>query len=226
MKDMSRGPAEGRRARRQRETRAALLEAALVLLRERGIYDVRVEDITGRADVGKGVFYNYFDSKEALVACLVSEGVEVLERDYLQELLAEDSQERRIDAIARRQEAFFDDHPEFAIAFHQARGLLLLGGEDAQQLHHAFAEYLRRLSRYIPGVDDPSAFATEDLLDIAAGMVGAAAGYRSFCIAIGRPIRVETISQILRGGITTVLEARRRKGRGRKAQTKRPRSKK
>jgi AcrR family transcriptional regulator len=211
MQDPPRRPPEGRRARRHRETRAALLDAALALLRERGIYGTRVEDITTRADVGKGVFYNYFDSKEALVAQLVSAGAEALERDYLHELARAESLDDRVEVIARGQEAFFADHPEFAIAFHQARGLLLIAGEPAQELQAAFSDYLQRLSQHLSRTEEPTDLDADDRLDIAAAIVGAATGYRSFCIAIGRPIRVETISATLRGGIAAVLASRRRK---------------
>ena len=38
-------PVEGRRERRRRETRTALSRAAMHLIRERGIYGARIEDI-------------------------------------------------------------------------------------------------------------------------------------------------------------------------------------
>lgn len=44
-----------------------MLEAALSLFREYGYNATTVEDITERADVAKGTFFNYFSSKEALL---------------------------------------------------------------------------------------------------------------------------------------------------------------
>jgi len=56
-----------RRERKKLETRQALLEASLALFREKGYRATTVEEITDRADVAKGTFFNYFASKEALL---------------------------------------------------------------------------------------------------------------------------------------------------------------
>ena len=58
----------GRRARRQAETRARILRAALDLFARRGFFSTTVEQITEAADVGKGTFFNYFPSKEHVLA--------------------------------------------------------------------------------------------------------------------------------------------------------------
>ena len=58
----------GRRARRQAETRARILHAALDLFARQGFFSTTVEQITQAADVGKGTFFNYFPSKEHVLA--------------------------------------------------------------------------------------------------------------------------------------------------------------
>lgn len=55
--------AMGRRERRAANTRLRLFRCALQLFAERGFSNVTVEDITEAADVGKGTFFNYFESK-------------------------------------------------------------------------------------------------------------------------------------------------------------------
>jgi AcrR family transcriptional regulator len=62
---------EPRGARRKRETRARLLDAALRLMAEKGMEGVAINEITEAADVGFGSFYNHFDSKEAIYGTLV-----------------------------------------------------------------------------------------------------------------------------------------------------------
>ncbi len=213
---------ERRRARRQRETRAALIAAAMDLMRKRGIYGTRIEDITERADVGKGVFYNYFPSKEALVAALVTAGIEVLEHDYVATLKRGLTLSQRVEALARLQERFFEQHPEFALVFHQARGLLLLGGEETTALRAAFSDYLSRLSAHLRGAE--TGWSEHDVVDAAALIAGAGTGYRSFCGAAGREVVPSTLATALVAGIPELFEKGRR---GRKSSaTPRKRSRK
>jgi AcrR family transcriptional regulator len=58
----------GRRERHRTETRERLYRAALKLFAERGFLETTVEDITESADVGKGTFFNYFPTKEHILA--------------------------------------------------------------------------------------------------------------------------------------------------------------
>ncbi len=61
-------PLGGRRERHRTETRDRLYRAALALFAERGFLETTVEDITEAADVGKGTFFNYFPTKEHILA--------------------------------------------------------------------------------------------------------------------------------------------------------------
>jgi AcrR family transcriptional regulator len=60
----------GRRQRRAAETRMRLFRCALQLFAERGYPNVTVEDITEAADVGKGTFFNYFESKDHVLGVM------------------------------------------------------------------------------------------------------------------------------------------------------------
>ncbi|AHF06662.1 TetR/AcrR family transcriptional regulator [Desulfitobacterium metallireducens] len=55
-----------RRERKKQETYERLYSTALYLFQTQGYETTSIEQITQRADVGKGTFYNYFDSKEAV----------------------------------------------------------------------------------------------------------------------------------------------------------------
>jgi len=60
----------GRRQRRAAETRLRLFRCALQLFAERGFPNVTLEDITEAADVGKGTFFNYFESKDHVLGVM------------------------------------------------------------------------------------------------------------------------------------------------------------
>jgi len=60
----------GRRERRAAETRLRLFRCALQLFAERGFPNVTVEDITEAADVGKGTFFNYFETKDHVLGVM------------------------------------------------------------------------------------------------------------------------------------------------------------
>lgn len=67
--------------RRRTETRRRLLEAAGELFSEKGVGNTRIGEITERADVAAGSFYNHFDDKDALVESLLAGIAEAQGRD-------------------------------------------------------------------------------------------------------------------------------------------------
>lgn len=70
----------GRRERRKKETRKQIFQAAMKLFEQKGIFSTTVEEITDAADVGKGTFFNYFPSKEAILSALAERQLGVIER--------------------------------------------------------------------------------------------------------------------------------------------------
>jgi AcrR family transcriptional regulator len=69
-----------RRERRRAETRERLFRAALDLFARRGFLETTVEDITEAADVGKGTFFNYFPTKEHVLATFGAQRIAQIER--------------------------------------------------------------------------------------------------------------------------------------------------
>lgn len=56
-----------RRERKKKETREKIYSNAMKLFRLQGFGATSIEQITQQADVGKGTFYNYFSTKEAVI---------------------------------------------------------------------------------------------------------------------------------------------------------------
>ena len=90
---------EGRGARRKRETREKLIQAALRLMAREGVEGVSITEITEAADVGFGTFYNYFESKEAIYKAVVDSVFEDF-GVWIDGLVAQDSDPASITSIA------------------------------------------------------------------------------------------------------------------------------
>jgi len=55
-----------RLAKKRERTRQTLIDAATLLVNEYGHERISIQDITDKADVGLGTFYNYFDNKQMI----------------------------------------------------------------------------------------------------------------------------------------------------------------
>lgn len=148
--------------RRKERTRRRLKEVALALFYEKGLYWTTVEDITDRADVGKGTFYHYFPTKEALILTLLQDG-----HDQVLARVREAVRTTRIGvpAVSAATRALLDfsvEHPDFLLLFHQIRGFLQLRTAAAKELHDAYAKHLDELGRVVKRAYNGRAVATTD----------------------------------------------------------------
>jgi AcrR family transcriptional regulator len=200
---------DSRRERKKAQTRAALLRAAAALFSELGINATRVEDITNKIDLGKGAFYNYFESKDALVAELVAEGITVLERDYLARVGGQTDVRERVELVARLHWAFLDEYPHYAILFHQARGLLHFRETRVELLREVFSGYLHRLGAIIAPPGAGALLSREELLGVSAAVAGSIEGYRSLQAAAGLTAEPELPIVALAAGIGVLFDRRR-----------------
>ena len=70
-----------RRERKKDETRHRIFHAAIDLFREKGFEQTTVDEITEKADVAKGTFFNYFRRKEAVLAFLSETRLQAIEEN-------------------------------------------------------------------------------------------------------------------------------------------------
>ncbi len=70
--------------RRKERTRRLLQQAATELMFEKGYDAVSIQDITDRADVGRGTFYVHFRDKEDVVWSILREGFDQLDAQIAQ----------------------------------------------------------------------------------------------------------------------------------------------
>jgi AcrR family transcriptional regulator len=90
-----------RRERKKLQTRQSLMEAALRLFGEHGYEATTVKDITRAADVAKGTFFNYFETKEAILPAIAALRLAQLEEILTPEHGAAESPVARIKLALR-----------------------------------------------------------------------------------------------------------------------------
>ncbi len=200
----------GRRERKKQMTRQALLQAAIVLFGNRGFDGTRVEDITERVDLAKGAFYNYFDSKETLLAELILQGIGILEENHFAAL----DSGAPVDGLVRSYCAFLDHHPEYLGLINQARGLLVHGRGGNRRLREAMGDLLRRVaSRLVPS-NPPDQWTEDECLDMAALLAGSVTGYRSFRLAAGFMQTTTASYHAIVAGLSRMMDEMRRRRDG------------
>jgi len=77
-------PVLGRRERKKEETKRRIFVAAVELFHDKGFDHTTVDEITERADVAKGTFFNYFPRKESVLAYVREEWLEQVEEQAAQ----------------------------------------------------------------------------------------------------------------------------------------------
>jgi AcrR family transcriptional regulator len=114
-----------RRERKKQETREKIYHTALTLFRIQGFEKTSVDQITSRADVGKGTFYNYFSTKEAVIYRYTREiNREILDRN--RDRLGQMSKAGdRLYFVLESWARFIQGHPEVAFVMAQESSALV-----------------------------------------------------------------------------------------------------
>ena len=136
-------------ARRKERTRRVLLEVGLALFYEKGIYWTKIEDITERADVGKGTFYQYFDTKEDLLAVLLKQGLDDLLAQAKESAAGVKPGLATLHKVVERRLQFFLNHPEYLLLLHQIRGLLQLKTQASRRLREIYSAHIDQLGEVL-----------------------------------------------------------------------------
>jgi AcrR family transcriptional regulator len=182
------------------------MDGALALFTKQGVGATRVEDITERADVAKGVFYNYFSSKDDLVAELLDEALGALVREY-PSLDAEQPPRARTRALAEAHLAHFRSHPEHIVLLHQARGLLKVHASEGGRLKQIFRTYVFDLGGRLLGSARES-WTDEQVLELGTVAAGALSGCISYRLAVGLAGVSARLVDVVDGAVTAWIATR------------------
>ena len=172
--------AVSRTEKRVAKTQKKLLNAALEVFSEYGVDATTIDDITQRADLGKGTFYRHFSDKAEIMSCLVDQAIENL-IENLQKVESATTIEESLDCIIDVHYRFFLEHQEEFILLFQGRLFLKLDRQITEQMEEPFNRYFEAIENLL----SPYVSEKMDLLRIrrfACAVAGFVFGFFSFAM--------------------------------------------
>jgi AcrR family transcriptional regulator len=148
-----------RMQKRAKRTQKRLKKAALDVFSEKSVDSATVEEITEKADLGKGTLYQHFADKEEIIITLVDEAIDHLVEyicsfDPMPETL-EDMLEHLLNVHYR---FYVDSEEEFLLLF-QGKLLVKLQSDTLDELEEPYLRYLgeieSQVSNYLSPRIDP-----------------------------------------------------------------------
>jgi AcrR family transcriptional regulator len=141
-----------RRERRKIATREALVAAAQEVIAVKGVYLAVIEEITERADVAKGSFYQYFRDRNDLLHVILSRRLEELHA-IVEAISPPRSLAERIRVLLRHHLEYFLRHEDFLLFLHQIRGLIKMKGDEAPAVRETYQRYMTFLAAWLQPQD-------------------------------------------------------------------------
>jgi AcrR family transcriptional regulator len=138
-----------RTQKRAGRTKRRLKRAALDVFSEKGVDAATVEEITEKADLGKGTLYQHFDDKEQMVVTLVEEAIEhLIERIRSYDDTPETLEEMLEHLLDTHYEFSVESKEEFLLLF-QGKLLLKLESEATEELEQPYIRYLEEIENQV-----------------------------------------------------------------------------
>ena len=171
---------QSRHRRRSNKTRARLVDAARTVITEKGLDRCTVDDITERADVGRGTFYNYFENMGDLTGSLVETILTELVAKINARCQDQTGLAEILDAIIGSHMDFFSKRWEDFVLFYLGQADLTLV-ESYDNLATPFNEYLNCIERLVDS-SMPQPISRPALRRLACAIAGFISGYYSFAV--------------------------------------------
>jgi AcrR family transcriptional regulator len=172
---------KSRAHKRAKKTRKRLKKAALDIFSEKSIDAATVEEITEKADVGKGTLYQHFADKDQIVVTLVEEAIEHL----IEHIRSYDRQPENLEDML---EHLLNAHYEFSVnskeeflLLFQGKLLVKLQSDTLDELEEPYLRYLGEIevqvSTYLSPKIDPL-----KIRRLACAVAGFVFGFLSFAM--------------------------------------------
>jgi AcrR family transcriptional regulator len=149
MKTEPKKSGKNRIQRRADRTREKLKEAALDIFSEKSVHAVTVEEITEKADLGKGTLYQHFEDKEQIIVTLVEEAVEHLIRIIRKYDSAPESLEAMLEHLLNAHYEFFVEAREEFLLLFQGKLLIKLESDTLDELEEPYLRYLKEIEEQV-----------------------------------------------------------------------------
>ena len=199
------GAATGHRQKRRKAvTRQQLLDAAREVFAEKGLDGTVIDDITERADVGKGTFYYHFKGKGHLVKELIKAVLGQLS-DLVRQRCANQTEIAEIlDSFIQAHIDFFNQRWHDFVLFFQGRADLFLE-ESFPGIDTPFLEYLKTIEMVFDR-DHRYNLSAATLRRVACAAAGFVSGYYSFALIATEGEEIQAAFRPLRGAMVASLE--------------------
>ena len=194
-----------RTEKRVAKTKRKLLAAALEVFSEYGVDAATIDDITQRADLGKGTFYRHFSDKAEITGCLVEQAIENL-IGKLRNPEPAVTIEEALDYIINVHYRFFLENQDEFILLFQGRLFLKLDRQITEQMEEPFNRYFEAIENLL----SPYVSEKMDLLRIrrfACAVAGFVFGFFSFAMIGMESEEIETSIKPLRQSFVKSLSA-------------------
>ncbi|MFB0525214.1 MAG: TetR/AcrR family transcriptional regulator [Phycisphaerae bacterium] len=186
-----------RMQKRAKKTRTRLKQAALDVFEVKSIDAATIEEITERADVGKGTLYQHFEDKEEIVITLVEEAVNHL----IERLRAYDkkpeSLEDMLEHLLNAHYGFFVNAGKEFILLFQGKLMLKLQSDTLDELEEPYLRYLKEIENQVIGYLSPRINPLK-IRRLACAVAGFVFGFFSFAIIVMNEDEIKTSINPLR----------------------------
>jgi AcrR family transcriptional regulator len=155
-----------------------LLRAAQEVIAVKGVYLAVIEEITERADVAKGSFYQYFKDRDDLLHVILNRRLQEL-RDTLAATAAPRALADRVRVVLHHHLDYFLLHEDFLLFLHQVRGLIKMKGDETPVVRETYQSYLQFLAEWLQPRDTKARVNSKAREENACAVLGILTGFLS-----------------------------------------------
>jgi len=186
-----------RHQKRAARTQMKLKQAALDVFSEKSVDAATIDDITQKAEVGKGTLYQHFSNKDDIVVTLVSEAVEHLVARICSYETVPESLEDMLEHMLNAHYDFSMESKEEYLLLFQGRLLLKLQSETVEELEEPYLRYLEVIEQQLADYLSPR-IGPVKVRRLACAVAGFVFGFLSFAMIGMTDDEVETSLKPLR----------------------------